>query len=251
MKDFYFGMMPSEWIYSDVYREPGWGQAEGGLVEFGATRRTGDLALKLTALKLYLAIVCKAGTPDRDPPGEVRLDYSTLEEVADVARGLISPGLEKLNRLVEVERGGGRKPSLYRLRNFPRRGRTGEPKFAKVPVARVLRSLSTGSFSARSRTDLDALRLYLTLLRFRDDVTNLATMAYEKLSHHSGVPRYAISRAISVLVETDLVTSRRGESPEGMDAVAACNRYSILGLFPKPRKKSPFLSGASGIVSAD
>lgn len=221
--------MPSQWIQND------------GLWEFASYRSRGILCLNVSALKLYFAIVTLAGTPGRTPGGEVSLSYTKLGDAADVSRAMIRPGLDKLGDLIGVVPGSGRSQSTYRIPNFSRLGVKGGEVFAKLPVRPISEALLTGAFNARSRAALEALLLYLTLLRLRFDQTNTAVAPYGKLSNVSGLDRSGISRAITVLSQTDLITLRQTERETEQGLMAACNQYEIRGLSPRRRDKSGVL----------
>jgi hypothetical protein len=72
----------------------------------------------------------------------------------------------------------------------------------------------------------------LLFLAFRDNDTNEAAIAYEKIETYTGIRRREIRRGVSKLIETDLVTlySGRDTGPHRADGRYWYNRYRIQGL---------------------
>lgn len=206
--------MPSTWI------------KKGGLTVF-SPRNQGEA---VTALKLYLAILSAAGgkrLPDSDRSCTA-LSYTDLESQSDVSRGMIPRGLGLLEPLIRVEPGTGRATNLYVIRDYPAKGAGG---WAKLPSGYIQQDNKLRGFSPRSRTDLSALKLYLLLLAFRENVSNEARISYDKIREYSNLHRNDISRACSKLLDSKLVMiGRGGDNAHGAGRPSPFSRYAIVGL---------------------
>lgn len=194
----------------------------------------------VTALKLYLAIVGRAGASRErtGSPDAILLTYGDLSEITDVSRAMVAVGLRRLDGLIRVEPGSGRRPNSYRIEGFPGAGEGG---WAKLPWAHLLRTGAFSHFSSRSRLDLAALKLYLLFLAFRDNATNEAAIAYEKIQGYTGLGRREIRRGVSKLIESELVTlySGRDTGVHRDDGRYWFNRYVIRGLERAERPAGP------------
>ena len=207
--------MPSGWV------------KEGKLQDFSLSQ----LGISITALKLYVSIVSAVRhvpTPESPGLGLVVLSYSELERRADIARGMIRPALSMLEPLVKTIRGG--RVSAYEVSNYPQLREGG---WAKIPWGYIEKNGIMRIFSARSRSSLSALKLYLVLLTFRMNEISEARVTYQTIAKYTGLPRNDIRAGTSRLIDAGLITlySARDTGSDRDNMEYTCNRYKILGLW--------------------
>ena len=79
-------------------------------------------------------------------------------------------------------------------------------KFPQSPWYRGKNGLEPlRSFTFRTKSELAAMKLYLLLATFRNNETDLTSISYSKITEYSGVERSDIKRAISLLINHQLV----------------------------------------------
>jgi hypothetical protein len=202
--------MPSNWI-----------TRANGLRAF----QPNEAGASVSALKILLAIVSEIRQEGPDDGPRAYVTYTQLQEITGLSRGMIRPGLEKLRGLVKLEHGDGRE-NAYSIIGYPPPGAGG---WAMVPTARLRKLGVLKKLSTRSTLDLAALKLYLVLTAFRDARSGEASISYEKIGDYTGLDRNDVSRAMSRLIDLDLVRIHSGrESSDGERF--GYNRYVILGL---------------------
>lgn len=202
--------MPTNWIIR-----------ENGLRNFNG-EQTGTA---VAALKILLAIVSETRQEAPDDGPRAYLSYTQLQEITGLSRSMISPGLQMLRGLVKLEHGKGRENG-YSIVGFPEPGAGG---WAMIPTARLRKQGVLKAFSPRSTLDLAALKLYLLLASFRDVRSGEASISYEKIGEYTGLDRNDVSRAMSRLIDLDLVRVRSGRDKSDNQNFGY-NRYILLGL---------------------
>ncbi len=211
-----FSKCPTAWIIK-----------RNGLKAF----RVPEVGTCIAALKVYLAIVIRANYyPTKEYPhaGSALLSYTQIAELLDLSRVMIARGIKKLEavKLVEVDR--GLNTNLYRLTDF-------EDAFGwgKLPKLHLFNGPGSGirkltQFSMRHRAHLNALKLYLLFIAFRNNNTNATKIAYETIGEYTGIANNDIHPAISVLIDLSLIDVDR--SPSHGEKVNQPNLYHIRGL---------------------
>lgn len=205
--------MPSAWISERM-----------GLRAFKA----GDPGRSIAALKLYLTILAEVRHGEgSEGLGRATLSYTQLENLADLSRSMIRPGLDLLAslKMLSVEAGDGR-THRYVIADYPPPGEGG---WRQIPIGHLRRAGFFKRISARSKGDLAALKLYLVLATFRDGKSGETSLSYERIDHYTDVRRNDISRGISRLVDLDAVRVRSGRDSAD-HANQGYNRYELLGL---------------------
>jgi len=215
--------MPSQWImYPDQYN--------GGLTAF--EWRGNDRSDNIAALMVYIAIVHhvnEVSIPQFSEPGCTKLPYSELQEITGLSRKKISGGLKILKALSIITADTSGKTTVYKLvnNNF-------DQYWAKLPFQYLYSGRHISFFNScnlRKRVELDALKIYLLLVAFRDNNINHAAIAYPKMAIYTGIDRNRIRHALSLLVAHELISVdqivQRASGDEGPRAV---NYYRILGL---------------------
>lgn len=189
--------MPSDWIKADdgkILRSLKW-QGE-------------EKSDQIAALMLYLIFVQHANdeiTIEFDDIGCCSITYDVLVTLCGLSKAKISGGIQILKRLdlISILRKGNK--NIYKVESY------GEYSgWAKLPAKSLYnKSMSEISvfqdFKLRSKTELNALKIYLLILAFRDNNQNSASISYDKINEYTGVLRNDIRRAISLLVTLGLV----------------------------------------------
>lgn len=186
--------LPSRWI------------EEGGLANFEWGREGGSS--QTAALMVLLAIAHHTSLED----GTARLTYDTLQWATHLSRTKIADGLDILaDRDLLVRAPAGR--STFQLANYnPKRG------WSMIPAKKLYTSQGIAAFSdfsLRKKTELDALKAYLSFAARRDSKFNRAHITYKQLEKYAGISQARIKAAISLLLVNELIVvdqkEREGE----------------------------------------
>jgi DNA-binding transcriptional ArsR family regulator len=155
-----------------------------------------------------------------------RESYNELQSFTGLSRAKISAGLRLLNQMKIVTISRVKRMNQYTLRDIVEDG-----KWAKVPQTHLLngKTLLFSKFQLRHRHELNALKLYLLLIAYRDRRTNFAVIGYDKICKISGVMRNDISSALSLLMHLDLVRVKQDDPVNG-NSGRPHNCYRIRGL---------------------
>lgn len=189
-----------------------------------------DKGRSIAALMIYIAMAVRAQQQSTEEfvGGTARLTYDDLGNSTGISRALISTGIKKLVELGLITALNYRKQNVYVLVNHM------EAPWAKLPKKHLYQGETTGEigvftkyFNLRSRVELNALKLYLLLLAFRDNRSNVAFITHPKIYEYSQIPRNSIRQAISFLVAHDLIGMDKVLTEDGK---ARVNRYEIRGL---------------------
>lgn len=208
-RDYNFARLPAGWIRNEHLKH-----FVGG----------SNLGLSVTALKIYIAILCATRSDNSPPgPGRARLSYTHLEDHAGVARPMISDALAFLEPWVRTER--SKSGNVYEIVGF-----TTEPgQWVKLPAAHLIRGKALQAFSSRAPVSLAALKLYLYLLERRERKSVYARASYKKIRERTGIYQNDIPRAHTALGGADLIRcypAARVGQPEN----PGYNLYRIVGL---------------------
>jgi len=195
----------------------------------------GDVGTSVAALKLYLVILGCVANPrwGRDGEERVGISYTQLTDWASVSRSLVGPALGKLEGLVSIRRGAGTRTSRYGIVGFPIPNGVG---WGKLPISFLKDSAQAFEvFSARSRIDLAALKIYLLLVTFRDYRSGLSRLSYDKMHEYAAVSRTDIPKALSALTAINLISVRSGRELFAAPGEIAFghNIYRVNGLFER------------------
>jgi hypothetical protein len=195
----------------------------------------------IAALKIYLSMCLYANF---GPNGRFAAAGCTQRSVTawcrslKLSRPVAISGLRLLNATGIAERLGGR-PETYRIADYETaRYWTRLPKtYLLGSTPRQVEKLA--SFPSRGRSAANALRLYVYIAAVRDRKTFAATVGYTKIIDTLGLSRNAVSSAISMLVEHELVTVRNNklaelhmvgyDGPIPRDIYVATNTYFLRG----------------------
>jgi hypothetical protein len=155
-----------------------------------------------------------------------RESYDKMQSFTGLSRAKISAGLRLLDEMNIVTISRAKRMNQYTLR-----GITEDGKWAQVPQTHLLNSgtLLFSKFQLRHRNELNALKLYLLLIAYRNTSANFASIGYDKICNISGIARNDIPSALSLLINLDLVRIEQDDPVSGNPG-RPHNRYRICGL---------------------
>lgn len=192
------------------------------------TLNVGELGVAVTALKIYLAVVTEVRNdsgPGSLGPGRARMSYSDLQEVTGASRAMIRPALDRLGPLMRIVPDAGR-VHVYELVDFPE---PKKPGWVKVPSGFLRGRKVIERFDPRMRTDLSALKLYLLIAALQNKDDGYSRVAYEKITHYTGLHRTDTSHGISRLIDVGMASVHSGRDKSDAENPGH-NRYRVLGL---------------------
>jgi len=201
--------LPTNWIRN------------GGLTAF--TWKAGAGADQIVALMLLLLIAHEAdqGT------GEATVTYDALSDRAACSRAKIAKGLALLETHGIVSRKGSGRSSFALVGYDPFNG------WGKLPAKRLYRHETVTafrSFKLRHRTELDAMKIYLLMIAYRDNESNVARISYVKIKEKTGISAPFIAAALSFLSVNALIYTER--APSGESEYGVSHAYRIAGIDP-------------------
>ena len=165
--------------------------------------------------------------------GETTLTYDDLQRATSLSRPVISKGLRVLERMGLIEDLPEGKRSVYRLANYVPLG-TEWTGWAMLPAKRLYNAESNiipfVDFRLRSRVELDALKLLLLFVAFRDRNTNMANISYDKITLYTGIERGRIKSGLGFLATHSLVVTE--QLPSSSNEHGVSNAYRVLGIDP-------------------
>jgi DNA-binding transcriptional ArsR family regulator len=204
--------LPTAWIQEGGLRKLKWKHGGSGSDNIAA----------------LMALVAIAHAADQTS-GIAIATYDELCEATNLSRAKLSNGLDVLEKRKLIERSPGEKRSTYRLIAFDRQQRG----WGKLPLKRMRHEARIDAFKdfkLRSIVELNALKLFLLFIAFRDNSSNLASISYDKIEEYTGIEREKIRSGISLLASIPLVHVERVPSKTNDYGVA--NAYRIVGLEP-------------------
>lgn len=182
-----FGQMPPGWI------------AAGGLTGFSGG--AGVSGRMLAAAKCYLAI---AGYRIAQTDDTV-LSTSDFQAITGLSKPMVFEGLVILDamELITIDSRFASNTNAYRIGDLTL-------GFRKVPQDILAECLPL--IPNRGLGGLDALKLYIALLYYRDEATHAATVSHQSLRTITGIRPENITKAYSVLHSAGLVVVERMSS---------------------------------------
>jgi hypothetical protein len=179
-----FVRLPSWWIEGRRLRELQWSGGQGA--------NNVAALITLTVIAHHVDV----------STGIARITYDALGNASSLSRTKISCGLRRLSDLglvaphVEGQ-------STYQLVRYDQT--IGWAKFPAKPMYKGNTIPAFSDFKLRSRTELDAMKLFFLFVSRRDRKSNLAKISYEKIEEYAGIPRNNIKAGLSVLAVNSLV----------------------------------------------
>jgi DNA-binding transcriptional ArsR family regulator len=162
----------------------------------------------IAALMIYMVLVHHVNDDTSIINGErgsVSLSYEALCELTNVSRTKVSKGLDVLEKYELVTRSTVGRINIYEIVGYLEKG-----GWAKLPAKGLYDKNQTHvesfkSYKLRSKVELNALKIYLVLVAFRDNSTNHTKLGYEKISQYAFVQRSDIKSALSLLVASKFI----------------------------------------------
>lgn len=167
-----------------------------------------DKSSYIAALMIYIVIVHHANAHNSrsgGAVGTVTMPYEALCDLIGISRTKLSMGLKVLVTFNMIKREIVGKTNLYTVVNYENFS-----GWAKLPAKglydkQISRVTAFTSFKLRSKVELNALKIYLIFVAFRDDKTNHTNLSYEKITEYANVQRNDIKSALSLLVANKLI----------------------------------------------
>jgi hypothetical protein len=176
-----------------------------------------EAGVSIAALLLYIVIVHQANGRSKKEMhlfGKAQLTYSFFQNASELSRSMISRGLRKLESCGLIRTSKFGKNVVYELiDNNPDRD------WAKLPNAYLYKDANNGelkafrNFTHRNKHELNALKIYLLIVAFRDRKLNAALLTYDTISAYTGIPRNSIRTALSHLTNSELIQIDRDSMP--------------------------------------
>ena len=202
--------LPSAWIRQGHLKSLRWGNSGTGSDNVAA----------------LMALAAIAHHADQET-GIARITYDEVCEATSLSRAKLSNGLDVLEGVHVVERTfAGR--SSYKLAGF--NPRSDWAKFPAKSMYAARRIAAFDNFRLRQRSELDALKLFLLFVAFRDNSTNLANISFLKIEEYTGIERARIKAATSLLASFEMTYIERTRSSANDYGVA--NAYRVVGVEP-------------------
>jgi DNA-binding transcriptional ArsR family regulator len=203
-----------------------WIRYDAGLMAF--TIR--DVGGSAAALKIYISIALLAAYRTKAPTlyaGQATVSYDEFELITGLSRSLIPRGIEILKSAGMIEVIESARIHAYRLVGYDDDSRG----WGKLPYDHLRSGPSGGRLAAvghRYQGDLNALKIYLALVAFRDGASGYSSLSYDKIVEYTGVHRSRVRPALSSLYETRLVAV--DPTTDLREKLNAPRRYVVEGL---------------------
>jgi DNA-binding transcriptional ArsR family regulator/predicted transcriptional regulator len=203
--------LPSKWIHEGGLKSLTWGGADG------------EGSSNIAALMTLAAIAHHADGES----GIARLTYSQLCDCTYLSRAKVSGGLAVLEKLDVVSREPEGRSTLGLVSYETSAG------WAKLPAYSLYSNghiRAFADFKLRSLNELNALKLYFLFVATRDNSTNMAKIGYKKIVQYTGLDRYRVRPALTVLAAAGLIHIDRVPSTTSEHGIS--NAYRVVGLEP-------------------
>ncbi|MGF7001264.1 hypothetical protein [Paraburkholderia sp. GAS32] len=184
------------------------------------------------ALVLLVALAIKLNLSHRKVPLEqqtesVAVTYDELQTMTGFARATISKALMLLQSMGAIKIHKVGRASVYELTEVSVNGR-----YCQVPQAFLLDGKEAElrrliRLPTHTRTCLNAMKLYMLFLAYRNHRFDTTAIGYESIMAHTGMRRADIPEAFSLLVAHELVRASDADDSRDHDK---SKRYRVLGL---------------------
>lgn len=137
--------------------------------------------------------------------GDTQMSYDKLTALLGISRTKISNGIRVLESLALIKVSTNKRPNIFTIVGLAEGDRWG-----KLPTKGLYdKSLSKikvfQSFKLRSKVELNALKIYLVIVAFRDSQMGYTKLGYEKITLYTAVQRNDIKPALSFLIANDFL----------------------------------------------
>ncbi|OGU18629.1 MAG: hypothetical protein A2X85_17475 [Geobacteraceae bacterium GWF2_54_21] len=184
----------------------------------------------IAALLVLIALVVKRNVdkikgPSPDDASTVIATYNDIQKLVTISRSKVSKGLTLLTDLNIIERVEANR-SNYRLHGVVAQG-----EWAMLPQEHLMLSGRISAFDAfnlRSQSELDALKIYLLMVAFRNTKSGYAHIGFNKITEYTGVSTRNLKKAKSHLISLGLIHADSDTENVQVGAHPPL-RYKILG----------------------
>jgi DNA-binding transcriptional ArsR family regulator len=196
-------------------------------------RWAGHRVSAIAALMILICLAVRLNLSRREneleegPGNRVRMTYTDIEQLTGYARPTISKAISLLEALgaVRVKKEG--RANVYELVGVDQRG-----GWCQLPQGHLADGAKTGELKRltkihNNRLTLEALKLYVLLLTFRDQKQNTTSIGYEAIMKYTGMRREDVPKAAAMLVALDLIGASEGADARPEDR---SKRYTVKGL---------------------
>jgi len=182
-----------------------------------------DKSNNIAALMIYIVIIQQARNS-----GKAKISYNSLCDITSLSRAKVASGIEvlEIKKLLIIDRTG--KTNIYNVVGYGDKEGWGKLPAKNMYDTKLDYVKPFQEFNLRKRVELDALKLFLVLISFRDEKKNHATISYEKISLYTGISESKIRSAISLLVSHDMIHVQKYGDAENLGKRA--NFYRIIGV---------------------
>lgn len=199
-------------------------------LRWGVHKGSGTAAIMLL---FALAILSNLGQVKRGRRTDnwIVASYDELESITLLSREMVAKGLKLLRELgaITSRREGNR--CAYELVGIDTDGAwCALPQDQLMQGSETLRRLAGMRETIKRRTSLDAMKLYMLLLAFRVNNSNVARVGYELIRQYTGLRREQISMAVQLLQGAGLCRLAVDEELALLEGQRRHNRYVLLGL---------------------
>jgi hypothetical protein len=162
---------------------------------------------------------------------QVIATYEDLMALTNLSRGPIAKGLELLRELGAITTKKNGNGCIYTLEGIDVAGGYCElPQDHLLDGQNVMRRLKGLHIAIKNRSSLDAMKLYMLLLAFRERKFNVARVSYVAIRQYTGMRKEEISVAVQLLMGAHLIRLARDEEVPLKGGQHRHNRYVITGL---------------------
>lgn len=192
-----------------------------------------DKADNIAALMLYIVLIHHANIKQTERFQEVglcSLSYTKLMDITGTSRAKVAGGLRVLIKAGIVSEISTGRNNIYKVENFGR-----DQGWAKLPAKgfysdNYKKIKAFHRFNLRLKNELNALKMYLLIVAFRNRQTNYAKIGYEKIIEYTGIHRNEIKSALSLLVGFNLI--QIDSENRDIDTFSTVNMYRLCHLEP-------------------
>lgn len=162
---------------------------------------------------------------------QVVATYEDIMALTNLSRGPIAKGLELLRELGAITTKKNGNGCVYTLEGIDVGGGYCElPQDYLLNGQTVMRRLRGLHTAIKNRSSLDAMKLYMLLLAFRDRKWNVSRVSYVAIRQYTGMRKEEISIAVQLLLGAQLIRLARDEEVPLAGGQHRHNRYVITGL---------------------
>ena len=161
---------------------------------------------------------------------QVIATYDQLADMTLLSREMIAKGLKLLQELGAITSTRDGNGCVYELLGIDTPGWCALPQGHILDGATAMRRLHGMRESIKRRSSLDAMKLYMLLLVFRDTKSNVARIGYSSIREYTGMRREEISTAVQLLQGANLCRLAINEEVPLNKGQHKHNRYIVTGL---------------------